>query len=315
MKMPGDPFRLPPDKQDAMRRARRLEWWTLFFMTTVVIVIGFTMGASQTMKAAWVEDVLSLIPPAAFLIGSHYLGKPPTDKFPYGYRRAVMIACLCSSVALFALGSYILIDSIIKLLMAEHATIPTVSLFGHRAWLGWLMIAALVYSVIPPVVLGRMKLPLARELHEKALQTDAEINKADWQVGVAGILGILGLGLGWWWADAVAAGIISLDIVKDGLKTLRNSVAQLMNKRPSDVESREQDPVPDHVQAELEKLDWVTQARVRLREDGDTLTGEAFVVPRDERDVMSRLKQATDLANSLDWRLHDINVVLVPSIE
>jgi hypothetical protein len=57
------------------------------------------------------------------------------------------------------------------------------------------------------------------------------------------------------------------------------------------------------------------KARVRLREDGDTLTGEAFVVPRDERDVMSRLRQATDLANSLDWRLHDINVVLVPAIE
>jgi cation diffusion facilitator family transporter len=273
------------------------------------------MGMSQAMKAIWIEDTVSLIPSSAFLIGAYFRRKPPDDQFPYGYRRAVMIACLCSSVALFALGSYILIDSIIKLLMAEHATIPTVSLFGHRVWLGWLMIAALVYSVIPPVVLGRMKLPLARELHEKALQTDAEINKADWQVGVAGVLGILGLGLGWWWADAVAAGIISLDIVKDGIKTLRNSVAQLMNKRPSDVESREQDPVPDHVQAELEKLDWVTKARVRLREDGDTLTGEAFVVPRDERDVMGRLKQATDLANSLDWRLHDINVVLVPSIE
>jgi hypothetical protein len=52
-----------------------------------------------------------------------------------------MIACLCSSVALLALGSYILIDSIIKLLMAEHATISTVSLFDHRVWLGWLLIA------------------------------------------------------------------------------------------------------------------------------------------------------------------------------
>jgi hypothetical protein len=52
-------------------------------------------------------------------------------------------------------------------------------------WLGWLMIAALVYSGIPPFILGRMKLPLARELHEKALQTDADINKGDWLAGLA----------------------------------------------------------------------------------------------------------------------------------
>ena len=49
------------------------------------------------------------------------------------------------------------------------------------------MIAALVYSVIPPFVLGRMKLPLAAELHDKTLQTDANLNKGDWLTGIAGI--------------------------------------------------------------------------------------------------------------------------------
>jgi hypothetical protein len=73
--------------------------------------------------------------------------------------------------------------------------------------------------------------------------------------------------------------------------------------------------MPDKVQEELERLDWVEKARVRLREDGDVLTGEAFVVPRDERNLLDRLKQAGDLANSLDWRLHDVNIVAVRSIE
>ena len=211
--------------------------------------------------------------------------------------------------------SYVFIDSAVKLVMAEAPTIQTVELFGQRVWLGWLMIAALVYSVIPPFVLGRMKLPLARELHEKALQTDANINKGDWLSGLAGVLGILGIAYGYWWADSVAAGIISFEIIRDGVGDLRNSVAQLMNKRPSDVESKENDPVPDKVQEELERLDWVEKARVRLREDGDVLTGEAFVVPRDERNLLDRLKQASDVANSLDWRLHDVNIVAVRSIE
>jgi cation diffusion facilitator family transporter len=315
MKMPGEPYRLPPDKKEKLERAKRLEWVTIFFMLTIIAAISLTMGASQTMKAMWTEDVLSLVPPAAFLFGTRYFDRPPDDTFPYGYRRAVMIAFLAAAVALLGFGLYIFIDSAVKLVMAEAPTIQTVELFGRRVWLGWLMIAALLYSVIPPLVLGRMKLPLARELHEKALQTDADVNKGDWLSGLAGVLGIFGIAYGYWWADSVAAGIISFEIIRDGYGDLRNCVEQLMNRRPTDIEGKEDDPVPDKVRRELERLDWVEKARVRLREDGDVLTGEAFVVPRDETDLLDRLEHASDLAHSLDWRLYDINIVPVRSIE
>src|SRR5215211_7163698 len=199
MKFPGEPYRLPEDKQQAMKRVKRLEWITLAFMISIIAVIGITMGSSEAMKAVWIEDVLSLIPPVAFLIGTRYFDRPPDAEFPYGYRRAVMIAFLAAAVALLGFGLYIFIDSVVKLLMAEAPTIQTVELFGHRVWLGWLMIAALVYSVIPPLILGRMKLPLATELHDKALHTDANINKGDWLAGIAGVFGILGIAYGYWW--------------------------------------------------------------------------------------------------------------------
>ena len=57
------------------------------------------------------------------------------------------------------------------------------------------------------------------------------------------------------------------------------------------------DPIPDKMQHQLERLDWVQKARVRLREDGDVLTGEAFVVPQDENDLLNRLRSAYDVAN------------------
>ena len=315
MKLPGEPYRLPPDKKEKLERAKRLEWVTIFFMLTIIAAISLTMGASQTMKAMWTEDVLSLIPPVAFLFGTRYFDRPPDDTFPYGYRRAVMIAFLAAAVALLGFGLYIFVDSVVKLVMAEAPPIQTVGLFGRRVWLGWLMIAALLYSIVPPFVLGRMKLPLARELHEKALQTDADINKGDWLAGLAGILGITGIAFGYWWADSVAAGLISFEIIRDGYGDLRNSISQLMNRRPTDIEGAHDDPTPDKVRRALEGLDWVAQARVRLREDGDVLTGEAFVVPRDQDDLLGRLKEAADLAHSLDWRLHDVNVVPVGSIE
>jgi cation diffusion facilitator family transporter len=315
MKVPGDPFRLPEDKQRLMKRAKRLAWITIAFMISIIAVVGFTMGSSEAMKAVWIEDVLSLVPPVAFLIGTRYFDRPPDAQFPYGYRRAVMIAFQGAAVALLGFGLYILIHSASSLVMAEAPTIQTVSIFGRRVWLGWLMIAALVYGVIPPFILGRMKQPLARELHEKALQTDANMNKGDWLAGLAGVLGITGVAYGYWWADAVAAIIISVEILRDGFSDLRNSVAQLMNKRPTDVEGKEDDPVPDKVQHQLEQLEWVEQAWVRLREDGDVLTGEAFVVPRNESQLLDRLKEARAVANAVDWRLHDVSIVAVRSLE
>src|SRR5215211_1757855 len=280
MKIPVDPYRLPEDKQQLMNRAKRLAWITIVFMSSILVVVVLTMGSSKAMKAVWIEDVLSLVPPVAFLIGTRYFDRPPDEQFPYGYRRAVMIAFQSAAVALLGFGLYILIHAASTLLMAEKPTIQTVTIFGRRVWLGWVMIAALVYSVIPPFILGRIKQPLAQELHQKALQTDANMNKGDWLAGLAGVLGIVGVAYGYWWADAVAAIIISIEILRDGFADLRNSVAQLMNKRPTDVEGKEDDSVPDKVQHQLEKLDWVEQAWVRLREDGDVLTGEAFVVPR-----------------------------------
>src|SRR5215213_1822867 len=315
MKFPGDPYRLPEDKQQAMKRAKRLAWITIAFMISIIAVIGITMGSSEAMKAVWIEDLLSLIPPVAFLIGTRYFHRPPDAEFPYGYRRAVMIAFLTAAVALLGFGLYILIHAVLSLVMAEAPTIQTIEIFGRRIWLGWVMIAALVYSVIPPFILGRMKQPLAHELHQKALQTDANMNKGDWLAGLAGVLGITGVAYGYWWADAVAAIIISVEILRDGFSDLRNSVAQLMNKCPSDVEGKELDPTPGKVQHELERLEWVQQARVRLREDGDVLTGEAFVVPKDESDLLNRLRKAYDIANGVDWRLHDVNIVPVQSLE
>jgi cation diffusion facilitator family transporter len=308
-------YNLPDDKADALERARRLEYWSLFFLFTIIVALGLTMGASQAMKAMWTEDFLSLVPTSAVLIGIHFRRKKPDAQFPYGYRRAVQICFLAGAIALFGFGVYILIDSVLKLIMAHHPTIQTIELFGTRVWLGWLMIAALVYSIFPPLILGRMKLPLATELHDKTLQTDATIDKGDWLAGLAGIAGILGIAYGFWWADAVAGGIISVEIVKDGYGALKNSVQQLMNMRPTDVENKEKDPIFDKVQAEIENLEWVKDARIRLREDGDVIAGEAFVVPTDEQNLLEKLGQAGERVKALDWRIYDFNIVPVSTLD
>jgi cation diffusion facilitator family transporter len=257
---------LPPERDEDLRRSRRLEWWTIGWMLSVIAVMGLTMQSSQAMKTAWLEDMLSLVPPIVFLIASHFEARPADRWFPFGYQRVNSLAFMIAAVTLATMGCFLLFEAARTLVMQERVTIGLVAPLGYEIWAGWPMIAALLYSVVPPVVLGRMKLPLARRLQDKVLHTDAQMNKADWMTGLAGIAGIVGLGFGLWWADAVAAGIISFSILRDGVRAMRIATAELVDGAPRALDA---DRISDDAQALQRTLAArYPGAPVKMRETG-----------------------------------------------
>jgi cation diffusion facilitator family transporter len=306
---------MPDSKQRVYARAVKLEWLTLVYLLSAIVLIRLTMGSSQAMKVAWLEDMISLIPAAAFLIASRVRNRAPDERHPYGWHRSISIAYLISAVALLVMGAVLLLDSILKFVTFEHPTIGTVTVWGHQVWLGWLMIPAAAYSAFPAMLIGRMKLPLARELHDKVLLADAKMNKADWLTGIAAIAGITGIAFGLWWADAAAAAIISTDILHDGIANVRFAVADLMDTAPTRVDGSARDPLPARVETEVTKLPWVTKARARLREEGHVYFGEVFVVPAGGTVAAKQLDDATEMLRRLDWRLYDVVVVAVATLE
>ena len=307
-------FELPERLRPVHRKALRLEWLTIAYLISAVVLLALTLGQSQAMKAAWIEDMLSLLPPTAFLIANAISSRAPGSKFPWGYHRAVSIAYVFAALALLVMGTYIFFDSALTLVMAERPPIGVLPLFGHEIWLGWLMIGALFYSAVPAVFLGRAKLKLADQLHDKVLYADAKMNKADWMTATAAIVGVLGIGVGLWWADAVAAIFISLDIAHDGWKNTRAAVHDLMDARPRRHDAREFHPIVDRINVELTKFDWIERGGVRLREEGHVFTGEVLVVPATEDDLVERLARLADHLLSLEWKLYDIVVVPVEDL-
>jgi cation diffusion facilitator family transporter len=263
------------------------------------------------MKTAWIEDLLSLIPPIAFLVAMRFNSRDPTGRFPYGFHRMVSIAHLCSALALFVMGTYLLVESVVKLITAEYPTINSVEIFGQTIWLGWLMLPALAWSGLPAVFLGRAKIPLAEELHNKVLYADAKMNKADWLTAGAAMVGVVGIGFGLWWAAAAAAALISLDITKDGATNLRRAVVDLMDQAPTTIDKDEADPLRGELARMLRDLDWVADVHVRLREEGQVYFGEALVVPSDEVDIPEKIEDALKQAHDLDWRIQDLSLTPV----
>lgn len=263
---------LPEVLHPAMRRARRLEWWTIGLMLTVITVMGLAMGQSQAMKTAWIEDCISLVAPAVFLLAARIERRSPTAKFPNGFARAPGLAFAIAAAALTALGAILLFEALKTLATREHATVGSTMIFGREIWLGWIMVAAQIYSIIIPFVLGRLKLPLARELNDKTLHTDAQTQKADWMTGVAGIGGVIGIGLGYWWADALAAGLISLDILHDGWRALRSASAELIDGAPRALDGV--DVAEDAHALHASLTERFPGAEIRLRELGRVIAAQ-----------------------------------------
>ncbi|MDO5535198.1 MAG: cation transporter [Propionibacteriaceae bacterium] len=301
---------LPREQHDALRRAIRLQWVGIAYLLSCVIVVFAVMGSSQAMKVAWVEDMLSLVPPLVFLVSLRSIRRPPTPERPYGHHRAIGSAHLASAVALFAMGAFMVFDSGSGLLTAEHPPIGTYHLFGQTVWAGWLMIGAMVYTGIGPVILGRLKKPLAETLHDKVLWSDADMNAADWRTAAAAILGILGIGVGWWWADSVAALVIAASILKDGVTGIANALRDLMDGEARTHDDARTHPLVDAVLTIARGPAWVADAAVRVRDQGHLFHVEVFVVPT-ATVAVAELEALAATISELDWKLHDVVVAPV----
>jgi divalent metal cation (Fe/Co/Zn/Cd) transporter len=298
----------PPHVKAGIDRARKLEIVTIAWLVTVVPLMALVVGSSQAMKTVWVEDMLGFIPPTAFLLSTHVERKGASAAFPFGFDRVNGVAFVISAAALALMGVYLLVEAAMTLVMAEHPTVGTMRLWGRDIWMGWPMIAVLLWSTVPSMILGRMKLPVARTINDKVLHTDAEMQKADWMSGLAGIAGVIGIGLGFWWADAAAAGLISFSILKDGLTSLRAATAELVDGAPRALDG---DVIADEardLKGELRRR--FPNADVRLRETGRVIHAEvAASTPR----TIPRLEEIWPGEPDRAWRFAQLS--FVPSAE
>lgn len=305
---------LPPELEAPFAKAKKLEWLTVSYILSVIVVMYLALGQSQAMKTAWADDMLGLVAPVSFLLTTRYVRREATREFPYGYHRAAAIGYLTGAAALLLIGTMLFYDGARALAQGERPSIGLAVVMGHPIWAGYLMMAALVWSTVPSYFLGKAKLPIAEQLHDKVLYADADTNRADWQMGTATIISIGAIGLGWWWADAAISLVLSGSIMLDGYKNLRQAVCDLMSQTPKTVSRQEDDPLVQQVVHLLEGLAWVREVKIRMREEGHLLFGEAFVIARTTDDILAKLGQATAAVHGLDWRIKDFVLAVVTEL-
>ena len=301
---------LPPEQQEALRKATRLEWISIGYVISAVALVLLVMGNSQAMRAAWLEDMLSLLPPIAFLIGRRLVRREPDIEHPYGWHRTMGAGHLASSLALLAMGAFVVIESSIALVKPEYPTIGTLNLFRITIWKGWAMIAVLAYTGIPNIIIGHHKIKLAESLHDRVLHADGEMNKDDWATASGAIIGVIGVGLGIWWLDAAIAVAIGASVVRDGVRNVRAAVNGLLDVRARTTDNSEVHPLLPQINTRLRELPWVRDAGCRVRDQGHVFHVEAFVETDGAVDT-AMLRQAHDRVCAIDWKLDDVVVIPV----
>src|SRR5215207_4427220 len=96
----------PSHVKAGIAKARRLEYWTIAWLATVVPLMALVVGSSQAMKTVWIEDMLGFIPPVAFLVSERLERKQASNWFPFGFYRVNSVAFVISAVALTLMGVY-----------------------------------------------------------------------------------------------------------------------------------------------------------------------------------------------------------------
>lgn len=171
------------------------------------------------------------------------------------------------------------------------------------------MLLVLLWSLVPPIFLGRKKLKLADKINDQVLYTDAIMNKADWLTASVTMVGVIGIGFGIWWFDSLAASIVAADIAYDGIKQTKEAFTSLINRAPMNLKG-EYIELPDQVILALKEFPWINKAEVRLYEQGHLIFGEGFISVKEKCVSTQQIQEATKKIQNMDWRLKSFIITL-----
>jgi hypothetical protein len=88
-----------------------------------------------------------------------------------------------------------------------------------------------------------------------------------------------------------------------------------MDARPRTYDESKPHPLKLQVEKELVEMDWVREAVVRMRELGQVFAVDVFAVPASDDSLPDRVEETIERLSALDWKVHDVAVTVVRSIE
>lgn len=143
--------------------------------------------------------------------------------FPHGFERAEVLAGLGVAFVIWASAVFAGVESVRKLV--SH---------GSTSHVGIGMLGALL-GILGNQLVARYKLRVGRRIQSATLVSDAKHSWLDALSSLGALLGLIGVGLGYRWADPVAGFVITAFIVHVGIEVTGDLLRQLMDGVDADI--------------------------------------------------------------------------------
>jgi cation diffusion facilitator family transporter len=182
---------------------------------------------------------------------------PADEDHHYGHEKIESLASLVETGLLFATSVWIMYECAHRLMGAPMEIEIT-----------WYAIAIIVISIVVDFFRSKNLMKVAKATHSQALEADALHFSSDMWSSGAVLIGLIGVYLGFAWADTLSAMVVSLMILKAGWSLGKQAVEVLIDTAPKGSEERIREIV-----AQVVKKTTIGSVRVRTFE-GTTLAVE-----------------------------------------
>lgn len=187
------------------RRVRFIVAFTISYnvIEAIVAVWAGTVASSAALIGFGLDSVIEVL--SALAITWQF-----TRKDPERWEKATVRAI---GIAFFALAAYVLVDSILSLTGIQEVDHSPVGI----------ALTALSLSVMP--ILAWFEVRTGRELGSKSVQADAkQLILCVYLSGTVFIGLVLNSLFGWWWADSIAALVVAVLAIREGIEAWRGEV-------------------------------------------------------------------------------------------
>jgi cation diffusion facilitator family transporter len=222
------------------------------------LVVGLLTGSLGILSEA-VHSLFDLAASTFTLFAVRTARKPADTEHPYGHGRAENLAAFAEGVLLLITAAGIGFEAVRRLVAGGPPVNPAGYAFA-------LLIGSLLIEAGRAVVLRRVGLIASSD----AMLADATDRVADVLANLGVLAGLIGVKLGLPWADALAAGLVAVIIVRAALRVAWRSGDILIDRAPAGAERQ--------LREAIQGVDGVREVRsVRVRRSGPNLIGDARI--------------------------------------
>ena len=202
---------------------------TVVLAITGIVLVVEILGAALSGSLALLADAGHMLTDVAGLSLALFAAvlsqRPPTDKLTWGYRRAEVLAAAAQAAVLLAVGAFILVEGVKRLIDPPAVTSGLMVLFG---------VVGLVGNTVAIALLSRSR---STNLNLRAAFLEV-VNDALGSVAVLVAAAVIAA-TGWTRADAVASLVIGVLILPRTWFLLRETVDVLLEGTPRGVDLSE----------------------------------------------------------------------------